>query len=172
MAAARARGNDLTVTVGKFFTNPEQHAFSKIAGEVGLCIDVRSHEKQTLAVVKSFTDDLAQTSVKNTESGLSSAYLPGASLRSWTPECLRPSTIRRRQLDIPHIRMASGAGHDAAVFAGAGGARPDGLRAQPEWKSQSGRGDAAGGFRRCRASDRARHREPRLSFSYRRERSK
>ena len=53
-------GHDLTVTVGKFFTNPEQHAFSKIAGEVGLCIDVRSHEKQTLAVVKSFTDDLAQ----------------------------------------------------------------------------------------------------------------
>ena len=43
-------GHDLVVTVGKFFTDPPQHAFSKIAGEVGLCIDVRSHSKPTLAI--------------------------------------------------------------------------------------------------------------------------
>ena len=59
-ASSNSEGRDLTVTVGKFFTNPQQHAFSKIAGEVGLCIDVRSHEKATLALVKSFTDDLAR----------------------------------------------------------------------------------------------------------------
>ena len=51
---------------------------------------------------------------------MSSAYLPAASPRSWIPECLSPSTIRRRDSIFPHIRMASGAGHDAAVFAGAG----------------------------------------------------
>ena len=47
-----AEGHDLTVTIGKFFTNAREHAFSKIAGEVDLCIDVRSHSKQTLALVK------------------------------------------------------------------------------------------------------------------------
>ena len=42
------------MTVGKFFTDPEQHAFSKIAGEVDLCIDVRSHSKPTLDVVRNY----------------------------------------------------------------------------------------------------------------------
>ena len=51
-ARLEGEGHDLTVTIGKFFTDPQQHAFSKIAGEVGICIDVRSHSKPTLAVVK------------------------------------------------------------------------------------------------------------------------
>ena len=33
-------GEDLVVTFGKFFTNPAQHAFSKVAGEVGLCLEL------------------------------------------------------------------------------------------------------------------------------------
>ena len=54
-----AEGHDLTVTVGKLFTDPQQHAFSKIAGEVGICIDVRSHSTQTLALMKERVDALA-----------------------------------------------------------------------------------------------------------------
>ena len=42
---SNSEGQDLTVTIGKLFTDPAQHAFSKIAGEVGICIDVRSHSK-------------------------------------------------------------------------------------------------------------------------------
>ena len=113
-------GHDLTVTVGKFFTNPEQHAFSKIAGEVGLCIDVRSHEKQTLAVVKSFTDDLAQTLGKKYGVRFELGVLTGSEPAIMDPGMLKAFDNTATRLDIPHIRMASGAGHDAAVFAGAG----------------------------------------------------
>jgi N-carbamoyl-L-amino-acid hydrolase len=52
-------GNDLTITIGKLFTDPAQHAFSKIAGEIGICIDVRSHSRPTLDGVKTFVNGLA-----------------------------------------------------------------------------------------------------------------
>jgi len=55
-------GHDVTITVGKFFTDPTQHAFSKVAGDVGLCIDVRSHAKPTLGVVKDLVHALPRTS--------------------------------------------------------------------------------------------------------------
>ena len=52
-------GHDLTVTIGKLFTDPQQHAFSKIAGEIGICIDVRSHSKPTLDLMKDYVGRLA-----------------------------------------------------------------------------------------------------------------
>lgn len=57
-------GHDLTVTIGKVFTDPQQHAFSKIAGEVRLCIDVRSHTTVTLDLMKKVVDRLADETSK------------------------------------------------------------------------------------------------------------
>jgi N-carbamoyl-L-amino-acid hydrolase len=113
-------GRDLTVTVGKFFTNPQQHAFSKIAGEVGLCIDVRSHEKATLALVKSFTDDLARVIADRYGVCFELGVLTGSEPAIMDPGLIDIFDRAATRLKIPHMRMASGAGHDAAVFAGAG----------------------------------------------------
>jgi beta-ureidopropionase / N-carbamoyl-L-amino-acid hydrolase len=115
-----SQGHDLTVTVGKFFTDAAQHAFSKIAGEVDLCIDVRSHSKATLAVAKDYVDALG----KQVECKHSVRFIPGP-LTGSEPALMNAELIRRFDaaavaLGIPHTQMASGAGHDAAVFAGAG----------------------------------------------------
>jgi N-carbamoyl-L-amino-acid hydrolase len=37
-------GHDMVYTVGMLSTDPAQHAFSKISGDVRLSIDVRSHD--------------------------------------------------------------------------------------------------------------------------------
>ena len=115
-----SEGHDLTVTFGKLFTDPEQHAFSKIAGEVGICIDVRSHSKPTLAVVKSLVDALVGEVSAKYGVRFELGPLTGSEPATMDSKLIDTFTRAAAELDIPHIQMASGAGHDAAVFAGFG----------------------------------------------------
>lgn len=113
-------GHDLTVTIGKLFTDPAQHAFSKIAGEVGICIDVRSHSKPTLATVKAYVDKLAGNIAKTYGVRFELGQLTSSEPAGMDSDLLARFTAAAAELRIPHIQMASGAGHDAAVFASAG----------------------------------------------------
>lgn len=113
-------GHDLTVTIGKLFTDPAQHAFSKIAGEVGICIDVRSHSKPTLAAVKAIVDTLAAKTGKQYGVRFELGPLTSSEPAEMDRDLLARLTTAAAELKIPHIQMASGAGHDAAVFASAG----------------------------------------------------
>jgi N-carbamoyl-L-amino-acid hydrolase len=115
-----AEGHDLTVTIGKLFTNAREHAFSKVAGEVDLCIDVRSHSKQTLALVKQYVDALAKEIADAHGVRFNLGALTGSEPATMDDDLLRRLQDAATALAIPHSRMASGAGHDAAVFAGAG----------------------------------------------------
>ena len=113
-------GHDLTVTIGKLFTDPTQHAFSKIAGEVSICIDVRSHSKPTLAVVKTLVDALSAEIAKKYGAKFELGPLTGSEPAEMDRDLLDRFTSSAANLKIPHIQMASGAGHDAAVYASAG----------------------------------------------------
>ena len=55
------KGRDLAITVGRFSTNPEKHVFSKVAGEVDFCIDVRSQSRETLDEVREEIDARPQS---------------------------------------------------------------------------------------------------------------
>lgn len=113
-------GHDLTITVGKFFTDPHEHAFSKIAGEVGLCIDVRSHSKPTLEVARHYVDALAKQIESKHGVRFESGQLTGSEPALMDEDLLNRFDDAATALAVPHVRMPSGAGHDAAVFAGAG----------------------------------------------------
>jgi N-carbamoyl-L-amino-acid hydrolase len=115
-----SQGHDLTVTIGKFFTDAEQHAFSKIAGEVELCIDVRSHAKSALAIVQKFVDTLAAAIAVKHKVRFELGTLTGSEPALMDGDLLNRFATAAATLGIPHTQMASGAGHDAAVFAGAG----------------------------------------------------
>jgi N-carbamoyl-L-amino-acid hydrolase len=115
--ALEAEGHDLTVTVGKLFTDPAQHAFSKIAGEVGICIDVRSHAKPTLALMKDFVDTLARDIAAKYGVRFELGPLTGSEPAVMDARLNDAFDRAAQALGIPHMRMASGAGHDAAVFA-------------------------------------------------------
>jgi len=113
-------GEDLTITIGKLFTDPTQHAFSKIAGEVGICIDVRSHSKPTLATVTALVDTLSAEICKKYGVRFELSPLTGSEPAKMDCDLLARFTAAAVELNVPHIQMPSGAGHDAAVFAAAG----------------------------------------------------
>jgi N-carbamoyl-L-amino-acid hydrolase len=113
-------GQDLTITIGKLFTDPAQHAFSKIAGEVGICIDVRSHSKLTLAAVKALIDRLSAEMSEKHGVRFDLGPLTGSEPAEMDRDLLARFSTAAVELNVPHIHMPSGAGHDAAVFAAAG----------------------------------------------------
>jgi beta-ureidopropionase / N-carbamoyl-L-amino-acid hydrolase len=113
-------GHDLTITIGKLFTDPAQHAFSKIAGEVGICIDVRSHSTPTLAVVKAKIHELVVAVEKQFGVRFELGPLTGSEPALMSEDLIGVFGSAAARLNIPHSTMASGAGHDAAVFAAAG----------------------------------------------------
>ena len=112
-----AEGHDLTVTFGKLYTDPQQHAFSKISGEVGICIDVRSHSRPTLDLMKGYVDRLADETSRKYGVRFELGPLTGSEPAMMDKRLLDTFTDAAAQLGIPHIQMASGAGHDAATFA-------------------------------------------------------
>lgn len=119
-ASMEQGGHDLTVTFGKFATDPHEHAFSKVAGRVDFCIDVRSASSETLvlahAAVEAATGEIEQTHGVKFVLGEITRSAPA----SMSPQIVEHLRTACRHLGYrPHI-MASGAGHDAAVFASAG----------------------------------------------------
>lgn len=115
-----ADGRDLTFTVGQLFTDAAQHAFSKVSGEVGLSIDVRSHEPATLEAMHT----LCLRHFEEVERTHDVKIEPGARTGS-TPATMDADLIEAFQsgqeaTGLRRFTMASGAGHDAATFAGAG----------------------------------------------------
>lgn len=113
-------GERATITFGEVGTDPAQHAFSKVPGEVGFCFDVRSESTATLdrihAELLQATGVIEQRRGVRFELGArtgSSAAVLDAALRGRL-------AASARALDIRAIEMPSGAGHDTSVFANRG----------------------------------------------------
>jgi N-carbamoyl-L-amino-acid hydrolase len=110
-------GRDLTVTFGEVMTNPEQHGFSKVAGEVHICLDVRSQDKETLEAVRgrllAIANDIAHRRHVHFEWG----ELTGSTPAVMSKPLQDMMATAAGQAGVPYRVMASGAGHDAATFA-------------------------------------------------------
>src|SRR2546421_250886 len=105
-------GEDLVLTSGELFTDPAMHGPSKIAGETRFVLDLRSLSDTTMEVVAAEARAAAER--------ISAAYRVRIDLgaTSDSPAAVMDSRLRARLmslLDRP-FEMASGAGHDAAVF--------------------------------------------------------
>jgi len=106
-------GADLVITSGEFYTDPVMHGPSKIAGETHFVIDVRSVSEDTMNAVAA--------EARQAAARIGEAYRVTFDLgaTSDSPPAVMDSRLRaalRNQLERP-FEMASGAGHDAAVFA-------------------------------------------------------
>lgn len=106
-------GGDLVVTHGELFTDPKLHGPSKIAGETCFVVDLRSTSEATM-----------QTMVERTRTAASeigAAYRVEFDLGSTSdsPAAVMHPRLRSALLECldQPFEMASGAGHDAAVFA-------------------------------------------------------
>lgn len=109
-------GADLVLTTGELFTDPAMHGPSKIAGETHFVLDLRSLSDATMETVAA--------EARAAAGRIGAAYRVQFALgpSSDSPPAVMDSRLRSRLmslLDRP-FEMASGAGHDAAVFAKVG----------------------------------------------------
>lgn len=118
--ALEREGHEATITFGRVQSDPTQHGGSRVLGELGFTLDVRSAEAAILDRIEArlheiFTEVGARRGV---------TFEPGPRF-TWDPATMSPDLIGRLdraatalQMRAPHV--PSGAGHDAATFAGAG----------------------------------------------------
>jgi N-carbamoyl-L-amino-acid hydrolase len=119
-AGWEGNGRDLVFTTGELYTDPKMHGPSKIAGETRFVLDFRSISDETMREACATAQKLAA------EIGAAHrvAFDLGAELVS-EPALLDPAGRQRlgrlaAGAGIANIEMASGAGHDSAVFANYG----------------------------------------------------
>jgi N-carbamoyl-L-amino-acid hydrolase len=109
-------GEDLVLTSGELFTDPAMHGPSKIAGETRFVLDIRGLTAATMEAVAAEAGAAAER--------ISAAYRVHIDLgaTSDSPPAVMDSRLRARLMSLLErpFEMASGAGHDAAVFAKVG----------------------------------------------------
>ena len=115
-----SEGHELTVTFGRFFTDPIDADMSKVSGLVDFSIDFRSRSPKTLEAVNQHLQQTAATLAQR--HGVRFDF--GEQSRS-TPALMDPllvTTLRNaaQSLGIPTCDMPSGAGHDCAQFVSSG----------------------------------------------------
>ena len=124
LEAMRARlaadGHDIVATVGRFTTDPAEHAFSKVAGRTDLSIDVRSRSAETLAAMRAGLEAIAAKIAAERRVEIELGPLTGTAPALMDTACVDHFASLAATAGVEAPRMACGAGHDAAVFAGMG----------------------------------------------------
>jgi N-carbamoyl-L-amino-acid hydrolase len=111
-----AAGADLVLTAGELFTDPAMHGPSKIAGETRFVLDLRSLSVATM--------DTLAAEARAAAARIAREYRVSIDLgaTSDSPPAIMDARLRSALMGVLErpFAMASGAGHDAAVFAGQG----------------------------------------------------
>ncbi|MDP9633047.1 Zn-dependent hydrolase [Ensifer sp. ENS11] len=114
------RGRDLVMTAGVFGTLPEEHAIARIPGTTRFSFEARSQNRDTLQAFY----DLFQSECASIAEDRGVTFkvdrlvesVPALMDRDWIARLANAAI----SMGYPCEEMASGAGHDAAVFANAG----------------------------------------------------
>ncbi len=115
-----AAGEDMVFTVGELGTDPDAHAINKVPGAARFTIDIRSHDP---VVLSQMTDFLAETAAKVATAR--DVDIDLGPMRRDEPAAMDPALRAKLSaacalLDVPHMDIPCGAGHDAQDFAEAG----------------------------------------------------
>jgi beta-ureidopropionase / N-carbamoyl-L-amino-acid hydrolase len=117
---SEAAGRDMAVTVGKFFTDPAEHAMTKISGDVRFSLDVRTLDPEFLIELETKVTALADEVSHRRDTTVDLGAITHAKVGVIDPDIQAALTQNATALDIPIRAIASGAAHDAAAFAAAG----------------------------------------------------
>ena len=114
------RGEDLVLTFGIFTTDPKEHAMTRVPGEARFSLEYRSESERTLkdfqALAEAEALEIARERRVKIDLGLPVRTPPAvmdARLLAHARHLCEAGGMR-------HEVLASGAGHDAAIFANAG----------------------------------------------------
>ncbi len=117
---ALERGDDLVMTFGILTTDPKQHAMTRVPGEARFTLEYRSESERTLK------DFQALAEAEALEIARERRVRIDLGLPVRTPPAVMDSRLlaQAKRLceagGMAHEVLASGAGHDAAIFANAG----------------------------------------------------
>ena len=110
-------GEDLAVTIGQFSTDSGQHAFSKVAGRVDFALDVRSQSSGTLEAFRAQLSEIVAETERNHQVVFDLGPSTGTSPAEMDARVMESLAAASTAEGERAVRMACGAGHDAAVFA-------------------------------------------------------
>ena len=109
-------GRDIVCTVGQFFTDSAVHTMTKIPGEVRFTMDIRSHDDAVLtdmqARLREIAADISQR--RGVQVDIGEPIRANAAVMDTRLRAMLRQIASEQGIDAPDI--ASGAGHDCAVF--------------------------------------------------------
>ena len=115
-----AAGRPMAFTIGRFHTDPKEHALTKVAGEMGLSLDVRAYETAHLAELEDAMLSLTKAVGQKRGVRFDLGARTSADVAPSHPEVVARLTESARSLGIPTMPLASPASHDTATFTVAG----------------------------------------------------
>jgi beta-ureidopropionase / N-carbamoyl-L-amino-acid hydrolase len=115
-----ASGRPMAFTIGRFHTDPKDHALTKVAGELTLSLDVRAYSRAHLAELETLVIDLAKDVGKRRSVHFELGARTSAEVAASHPQVFAKLSDSAKALGIPTISLASPASHDTATFTVAG----------------------------------------------------
>jgi N-carbamoyl-L-amino-acid hydrolase len=115
-----AAGEDLVCTVGQLYTDAAVHTMTKIPGEVRFTMDYRSYDETVLHACHSELTEIALRIAHERKVEIDLGEHTHAQAAVMDPKLIALARRTARRLGIDAPDMASGAGHDCAVFANEG----------------------------------------------------
>ncbi|HJZ31661.1 MAG TPA: Zn-dependent hydrolase [Hyphomicrobiaceae bacterium] len=115
-----AAGRPMAFTIGRFHTDPQQHALTKVAGELRLSLDVRAYSSAHLAELEAAVLELARQIANERGVRFEFGTRAGAEVAPSNPELVARLTGCAQALGIATMPLASPASHDTATFTVAG----------------------------------------------------
>jgi N-carbamoyl-L-amino-acid hydrolase len=115
-----AAGRPMAFTIGRFYTDPKEHALTKVAGELTLSLDVRAYAAAHLAELEARLFQLASHIERKRGVRFEFGARTSAEVAPSHPELISTLATWAKALGIPAIPLASPASHDTATFTVAG----------------------------------------------------
>lgn len=114
-----AGDNNLVITTGKFFTDPAQHAMTKVAGEVGFSVNMGATDPAAMAEARNVLNGLTEQIARERGVRFDLGTEVGTPPLPLDPVLIGALEASAAVLNLGTMRMPT-VGHDAAMFAQAG----------------------------------------------------
>ncbi|MFK7854226.1 MAG: hydantoinase/carbamoylase family amidase [Granulosicoccus sp.] len=113
-------GEDLVLTVGQFSTDSKQHGITKVPGRIDFTLDFRSADYGTLMRFDEFLQEQVKDVCSQRSIDIKLGRATHAKEALMDQHLVSGLTEAAQQCGVPSMEIASGGGHDCAVFASQG----------------------------------------------------
>jgi N-carbamoyl-L-amino-acid hydrolase len=114
--AAEAARRPMAFTIGRFYSDPAEHALTKVAGLMTLSLDVRAYDKGHLDALEAEVLALVRTIEARRGVRIDLGKRASAEVAPSDPRIHQELTAAAASLGLPTMPLASPASHDTATF--------------------------------------------------------